>query len=151
MSSQKTHLSQEIFDPALDHVSLGGMDVFFLCAEPTGGLRTMQRDALHAVVQNANRLTVPANPDVMAKVFGGNRVIRSINSDMPIARNFSLLFFIIGKSVFGERIQPRLLGRFKSNANVLLRRSVNPRVCDRSLPVIQIGVLLCQTFEASCL
>jgi len=60
--------------------------VFSQSAEPSGRLRAMHGNTFQAVIEDPNRLAVPANPDIVSQVFAGNRVIRMIDGDVAITR-----------------------------------------------------------------
>ena len=72
-------------------------------------LCAMYGNAFQAMIENANGLAVPANPDVVAQVFSGNRVIRTIDGDMTITRNPTLRLFVKRKTVVWKWIQTSLL------------------------------------------
>ena len=111
----------------------------------------MECDTFHPMIEDPNGLVIPANPNVVTQVFGRNGVVRSINRNVTIARDLALLLVVKRKAILRKWTQMSLLSALKGRSNMLLRGAMNPRVRDCFLPMVQVGVLLCQTLKASSL
>jgi hypothetical protein len=130
---------------------LARMDVLLLGLESSGLDLDVDSDLLHLAVEDANHVTIPADPDLSAGILRRDRVIGLRHFHVTIAMDAALGLFKADEPAWRQALQMGLLLLLKELSHLLTGRAMDAGVGDPGLPVEQMPVLLGQIGERAAL
>ncbi len=106
----------------------------------------MGADGFAAMIEDAHHAEVPADPDFVADVFGGDFVIGAGDFHEAVAADFAAGFFVNGEEGGGERLQEGALAG-EELGDLAFGGAVDARVGDGFFPMGEVGVFVGETLE----
>ena len=117
------------------------------CAAEGAGLETeVGADGFATLIEDAHHAKVPADPDFVADVLGGDFIIGAGDFHEAVAADFAPSFFEDGEEGGGKRLQKgALLGEVLGD--LAFGGAVDARVGDGFFPMGEVGILGGETLE----